>query len=272
MFHTPFTKNDGVTLQRQVGLIQEITRATPRLTPSDGSAIVPPARTSRRWRRIACDPRAGRRPSDVGAAITFVKNVGTASSTTAGTTTTITLGAGAVAAGNSIIVSITMDAVAGAVSVADSASNAYGAAVTDNTNASNVRTLVFAVHERARGRQRRHHHGDASERHPAGGQRGRVRRRRHRAARSTAATRNQTGSSTAPATVEHHHHRRERSALRRGRHDALQHLHGRRQLHRAQRRHRGLDHHVPQRRLQPRPTARPRSPSTSRPARSRARS
>ncbi len=85
-------------------------------------------------------------PSRAAAAISFVKNVGTASSTTANTTTAITLGAGATAAGNSIVVSITMDAVAGAVSVADSAGNSYGAAVTDNTNAGNVRNLVFAVH------------------------------------------------------------------------------------------------------------------------------
>ena len=51
-------------------------------------------------------------PANATAAITFVKNVGTASSTTAGTTTTITLAAGAVTAGNSILVSITMDAAA----------------------------------------------------------------------------------------------------------------------------------------------------------------
>ena len=42
--------------------------------------------------------------------------------------------------------SITLDAAAGAVSVADSGGNSYGAAITDLTNASNVRTLIFAVH------------------------------------------------------------------------------------------------------------------------------
>src|SRR4051812_38439743 len=104
--------------------------STPRLLHSSTAPVI--ARRIARarsglWRLgfalVGAVALVGLGSSDAAAAIAFVKNVGTASSTTAGTTTTITLGAGATAAGNSIVVSITLDASAGAVSVADSSGN-----------------------------------------------------------------------------------------------------------------------------------------------------
>src|SRR5262245_4197679 len=75
------------------------------------------------------------------AAITFVKNIGTNESATAGTTISVTVPAGGVAAGNTIILALAMQGAAGTVSATDTASNTYTVAA-DVTNGSNVRTVI----------------------------------------------------------------------------------------------------------------------------------
>ncbi|MBX3025899.1 VWA domain-containing protein [bacterium] len=79
------------------------------------------------------------------ATITHVKTIGTASSKTAGTTIAVTVPAGGVAAGNSIILTLAMDNASGTVSATDSANNTYSADATV-TNADGVRTVILAAH------------------------------------------------------------------------------------------------------------------------------
>ena len=67
--------------------------------------------------------------SDASAAISFVKNIGTNSSTSNGTSIAVTVPAGGVAAGNSIILTFAMDPTGGTVSATDPAGNAYAANV-----------------------------------------------------------------------------------------------------------------------------------------------
>ena len=86
--------------------------------------------------------------SEAKAAIAFVKNVGTASSKTLGTTLAVTLAAGVnVPAGDSVFVTFAMDPGAGPVSCADSKGNVYSndADVTNGSLTSGVRTLVFSA-------------------------------------------------------------------------------------------------------------------------------
>jgi hypothetical protein len=79
------------------------------------------------------------------AAITKVKDLGTNSLTSSGTTISVTVPAGGVAAGNSIIVTLAMGDSAGTVSCTDTAGNTYIADV-DVRNTNQVRTVIFAAH------------------------------------------------------------------------------------------------------------------------------
>ena len=81
------------------------------------------------------------------AAIAFVKNVGFGGNQAIGTSISITVPAGGVAAGNTLIVSFAMDPASGAVSCTDTKGNAYTAAVdvTNGSGTSGVRTVVFSA-------------------------------------------------------------------------------------------------------------------------------
>jgi hypothetical protein len=76
--------------------------------------------------------------------IAWVKNLGTTSSKTAGTTLVLTV-TGAVSAGDSIIVTVTLDYAAGAVTCTDGVGNTYSADASA-TNGSTLRTVIFAAH------------------------------------------------------------------------------------------------------------------------------
>jgi hypothetical protein len=82
------------------------------------------------------------------AAITFVKNVGIASSTTTGTTLSVTVPAAGVAAGTSVIVSVAINPSAGTISCTDTKSNTYAVDrdVTNGSGTSGVRTIILSAH------------------------------------------------------------------------------------------------------------------------------
>jgi hypothetical protein len=71
-------------------------------------------------------------------------SIGQANSITSNTFLSVTVPAGGVAAGNTIIVSFAMDSNAGTVSVADTKSNSYSKDA-DVLNSNGVRTLVFSA-------------------------------------------------------------------------------------------------------------------------------
>jgi len=81
------------------------------------------------------------------AQITLVRNFANSSKTT-GTSIAVTVPAGGVAAGNSIIVSFGMDPVTGTVSCTDTASNSYAVDgdVINGSSGSGVRTVIFSAH------------------------------------------------------------------------------------------------------------------------------
>ncbi|TMB21692.1 MAG: hypothetical protein E6J71_07790 [Deltaproteobacteria bacterium] len=112
--------------------------------PTSGAKTWEPAR--RALATLALAVLFGLAASEAVAAITFVKNIGTSSSETAGTTIAVTVPAAGVAAGDSIILTLAMGDASGTVSANDSSGvNTYSVAA-DVTNASNVRTVILAAH------------------------------------------------------------------------------------------------------------------------------
>src|SRR5437016_9322654 len=83
--------------------------------------------------------------SEARAVIGFVKNIGTNSSATTGTTIAVTVPAAGVATGHSVILTLAMADASGGVTAIDSKGNTYALAA-DITNASNVRTVILAAH------------------------------------------------------------------------------------------------------------------------------
>src|SRR5438094_7250327 len=83
--------------------------------------------------------------SEARAVIAFVKNIGTNSSATTGTTIAVTVPAAGVATGDSVILTLAMADASGGVTAIDSKGNTYSLAA-DITNASNVRTVILAAH------------------------------------------------------------------------------------------------------------------------------
>jgi hypothetical protein len=79
--------------------------------------------------------------------ITFIKSIGTSTSTTAATTTAVTVPAAGVASGNSVILTVGLPSgLAGAVSAVDTQGNSY-AVDADVTNTSNARIVVLSAHK-----------------------------------------------------------------------------------------------------------------------------
>jgi YD repeat-containing protein len=87
-------------------------------------------------------------PSVIHADIAFVKNIGTASSTTTGTTLSVTVPAAGVAAGTSVVVSIAINPSSGTVSCSDSGGNSYAVDrnVTNGSGTTGVRTIILSAH------------------------------------------------------------------------------------------------------------------------------
>ncbi len=79
------------------------------------------------------------------ATVTHVKSIGTATSKSSGTTISVTVPAGGVAAGNSIILMLAMDQASGMVTATDSAGNVYTADASAS-NSGDVRTVILAAH------------------------------------------------------------------------------------------------------------------------------
>ena len=84
--------------------------------------------------------------SPVYGAITKVKDVGTSTVTSSGSTITVVVPAGGVAASNSIIVTFAMSDVSGTpMSCSDTQGNSYTADI-DQRNVNNVRIVIFSAH------------------------------------------------------------------------------------------------------------------------------
>jgi hypothetical protein len=84
-------------------------------------------------------------PQPALAVISFVKNIGTNTIKSSGTSISVTVPAAGVAAGNSIIVTFAMDPAAGAVTCTDTAGNSYTTDA-DVTNGTSVRSVICAAH------------------------------------------------------------------------------------------------------------------------------
>src|SRR5207249_4127721 len=82
--------------------------------------------------------------SEARAVIGFVKNIGTNTSATTGTTIAVTVPAAGVATGDSVILTLAMADASGGVTATDWKGNTYSLAA-DITNASNVRTVILAA-------------------------------------------------------------------------------------------------------------------------------
>ena len=78
------------------------------------------------------------------AAIAFVKNVGFLADNITGTTTSVTVPAGGVAFGHTVLVSLAIDPVAGAVSCTDTQGNSYSAVI-DFSNGSGTTGLAAST-------------------------------------------------------------------------------------------------------------------------------
>src|SRR6266849_9657602 len=85
--------------------------------------------------------------SEAKAAIAFVANVGANGTKTTGTLISVTVSAGGVAAGDTLIVSLAMDPRSGTVDCTDTKGNVYSkdADVTNGSGTSGVRTVVFSA-------------------------------------------------------------------------------------------------------------------------------
>src|SRR5207302_9984225 len=86
-------------------------------------------------------------PADAAAAIALVRNVGSTGSGATGTTIAVTVPAGSVAAGHTLIVTVALDPAAAAVSCSDSKGNTYTKDVdlTLGSGTDGVRTVVCSA-------------------------------------------------------------------------------------------------------------------------------
>jgi len=123
-----------------------MTRITHRPQPSGAKTVHSPGKPAHRVvATLALALLFSLAASEARAVIAFVKNIGTNSSATAGTTIAVTAPAAGVATGDSIILTLAMADASGGVSATDAKGNTYSVAA-DVTNASNVRTVILAAH------------------------------------------------------------------------------------------------------------------------------
>src|SRR5437870_8038889 len=123
-----------------------MTRITHRPQASGAKTVHSPGRPARRAvATLALALLLSLAASEARAVIAFVKNIGTSSSATTGTTIAVTVPAAGVATGDSVILTLAMADASGGVTATDSKGNTYSLAA-DITNASNVRTVILAAH------------------------------------------------------------------------------------------------------------------------------
>src|SRR5437764_1309476 len=115
---------------------------TPHLTPP-GVKTRQPAR--RAVATLAVALLFSLAASEARAVIAFVKNIGTNSSATTGTTIAVTVPAAGVATGDSVILTLAMADASGGVTATDSKGNTYSLAA-DFTISSIVRTVILVDH------------------------------------------------------------------------------------------------------------------------------
>src|SRR2546425_5204639 len=148
----PFARRAGIVARRADGFAfamrrgDTMTRITHRPQPSGAKPVHSPGNPARRAvATLALALLFSLAASEARAVIAFVKNIGTNSSATTGTTITATVPAAGVAAGDSIILTLAMADASGGVSATDAKGNTYSVAA-DVTNVSNVRTVILAAH------------------------------------------------------------------------------------------------------------------------------
>src|SRR5882724_8940425 len=148
----PFARRAGIVARRSDGFAfamrrgDTMTRITHRPQPSGAKTVHSPGKPARRAvATLALALLCSLAASEAGAVIAFVKNIGTNSSATTGTTIAVTAPAAGVATGDSIILTLAMADASGGVSAIDAKGNTYSVAA-DVTNASNVRTVILAAH------------------------------------------------------------------------------------------------------------------------------
>src|SRR5437660_4278851 len=123
-----------------------MTRIPHRPQASGAKTVHSPGQPARRAvATLAVALLFGLAASEARAVIGFVKNIGTNSSATTGTTIAVTVPAAGVATGDSVILTLAMADASGGVTATDSKGNTYSLAA-DITNASNVRTVILAAH------------------------------------------------------------------------------------------------------------------------------
>ena len=116
---------------------------TTRRPPTSGTKTRQPAR--RAVATLAVAFLFGLAASEARAGIAFVQNIGTQKATSTGVTIAITVPAGGVAAGHSIILTFAGADVTGTFSATDSAGNSYSVDV-NSANTGKIRTVIFSAH------------------------------------------------------------------------------------------------------------------------------
>lgn len=87
------------------------------------------------------------RDPDAAVAVARVKHIGTAGTSTAGTTSlTVTIPSGGVAAGNRLVAKLSTGAAAGAVGASDSRGNTWSVDANEVNGTLNVRVVVLSAH------------------------------------------------------------------------------------------------------------------------------
>src|SRR6266480_4024908 len=123
-----------------------MTRITRRPQASGAKTVHSPGRPARRAvATLALALLLSLAASEARAVIAFVKNIGTSSSATTGTTIAVTVPAAGVASGDSVTLALAMADASGGVTATDSKGNSDSLAA-DITNASSVRTVILAAH------------------------------------------------------------------------------------------------------------------------------
>src|SRR2546427_8728389 len=148
----PFARRAGSVARRPDGFAfamrrgETMTRIPHRPQPSEAKTVHSPGKPARRAvATLALALLFSLAASEARAVIGFVKNIGTNSSATTGTTIAVTVPAAGVATGDSVILTLAMADASGGVTATDSKGNTYSLAA-DITNASNVRTVILAAH------------------------------------------------------------------------------------------------------------------------------
>src|SRR2546422_182019 len=148
----PFARRAGIVARGTDGFAFAMRRGdtmtwiTHRPQPSEAKTVHSPGKPARRAvATLALALLFSLAASEARAVIAFVKNIGTNSSATTGTTIAVAAPAAGVATGDSIILTLAMADASGGVSATDAKGDTYSVAA-HVTNVSNVRTVILAAH------------------------------------------------------------------------------------------------------------------------------